>query len=74
MSIFTSRTGLLGFACAMLVGITCAMTTFAAYPSTPDAMLGAEWRCWRLAGMTSCTRVPASSESDARPAIVSRRV
>jgi hypothetical protein len=61
MSFFRSRQGRLAFVFALLVGSACAMTTVAAYPSTPqDTMLGAEWKCWRLAWMTSCTRAPAS--------------
>lgn len=61
MTFFTSRTTRLAFAFAMLVGSATAMTTVAAYSSThTDAMLGSEWSCWHMVGLTSCTHVHAS--------------
>lgn len=61
MTYFSSRSRRFVLACAVLIRGVSAMTTVAAYPTTQaNTTLGAEWSCWRMIWLTSCTRVRAT--------------
>jgi hypothetical protein len=54
------KRGYLTLTIAILLTAIAAIATTSLYPaSTSDPILGAGWRCWRLAGFASCSRLPA---------------